>query len=140
MACVLRVAGTNFDVDAFVATSALTLHSVWRRGEPRFSQCSPGGERHGTSGIRILVSNAEFSDLWQQIADAIEYLRQHHDAIHALSSRAGVEWATLDFGAEVSPPGWSSFTFPPEFLCLTGSAGLSVCLSVYPVDVEEIDV
>ena len=49
---------------------------------------------------------SEFSDLGQQIADAIEYLRQHQDAIRALSSRQGVESATLDFGAEVSPPGW----------------------------------
>jgi hypothetical protein len=140
MACILRASGTDFDVDAFVATSALAPHSIWRRGELRSVHANPDGERHDTSGLRILVSKAEFSDLGQQIADAIEYLRQHQDAIRALSSRQGVESATLDFGAEVSPPGWSSFIFPPGLLSMVGSAGVAVCLSVYPVDVEEIDV
>lgn len=139
MTCILRAGGTDFDVDAFVATSALTPHSIWRRGEPRSPHANPDGERHDTSGLRILVSKAEFSDLGQQIADAIEYLRQHQDAIRALSSKDGVASATLDFGAEVSPPGWSSFTFPPELLSLTGAVGVAVCLSVYPVDVETDD-
>lgn len=131
--------GTDFDVDAFLATSALAPHSLWRRGEPRYPQSSPDAERHGTSGIRILVSKAEFSDLGQQIGDAVEFLRQHHDAVHALASGSGVESMTLDFGVEMPWPSWPSFTFPPELLSLAGSAGVAVCLSVYPVDVEASD-
>ncbi len=140
MACLIRAGGADFDVDAFVSTSVLTPHSIWRRGEPRFPQANPGGERHGTSGLRILVSRAEFSDLGRQIEDAIEFLRQRHDAVRSLAASAGVTSVILDFGAEISPPGWSTFTLPPELLSRAGSAGVSICLSVYPVDVDAIDV
>lgn len=136
MTCVLRAGGTDFDVDVFVATSALTPHSIWRRGASRYPQASPGGDRHDTSGLRILVSKAEFSDLSLQVADAVEFLQQHHDAVRTLAANEGVTYACLDFAAEMSPPGWASFTFPPELLSLAGAAGVSVCLSVYPVDVE----
>ena len=139
MTCVLRVDGANFDVDAFVATSALAPHSVWRQGEPRYPQSNPDGKRHGTSGIRILVSKVEFSDLGQQVAAAVEFLRQHHDAVHALVSGSGVESATLDFGVEMSWPSWPSFTFTPELLSLAGSVGVAVCLSVCPVELETDD-
>lgn len=140
MTCILRASGTDFDVDAFVAGSALTPHSIWRRGGSRYPQASPGGDRHDTSGLRILVSKAEFSDLSLQVADAVEFLQQHHDAVGALAANEGVTYACLDFGAEMSPPDWASFTFPPELLSLAGAAGVAVCLSVYPVDVDEIDV
>jgi hypothetical protein len=139
MACILRASGADFDVGAFVATSALIPHSIWRRGEPRYPQARPDEERHATSGLRILASKAEFSDLALQIADAVEFLRQHRDAVRALAASEGVTSVLLDFGAEMSPPGWASFTFPPELLSLAGAAGVSVCLSVYPVDVEARD-
>lgn len=134
MTCVLRASGTDFDVDACVASFPVAPDSIWRRGEPRFSQMRPEGERHDTSGLRILVSKADFSDLARQIADAVEFLRSHQDAMRALAANAGVTSALLDFGAEVSPPFWSSFTFPPELLSLSGAAGVAVCLSVYPVE------
>lgn len=140
MACILRASGTNFDADAFVATSTLTPHSIWRRGDPRYPQARPDGERHVTSGLRILVSTAEFADPALQIADAVEFLRQHRDAVRALAASEGVTSVLLDFGAEISPPGRASFTFPPELLSLAGAAGVAVCLSVYPVGMDEIDV
>jgi NAD(P)-dependent dehydrogenase (short-subunit alcohol dehydrogenase family) len=134
MTCVLRASGTDFDVDAFVASFPIAPDSIWRRGEPRFAQARPEGKRHDTSGLRILVSKADFSDLARQIADAVEFLRSHQDAIRALAANAGVTSVLLDFGAEVSPPFWSSFMFSPELLSLAGSAGVAVCLSVYPVE------
>ena len=140
MACLIRAGGADFDVDAFVSMSVLTPHSIWRRGEPRFPQANPSVKRHGTSGLRILVSQAEFSDLGRQIADAIDFLRQRHDAVRSLAATAGVTSVVLDFGTEISLPSWSTFTFPPELLSLAGSAGVAVCLSVYPVDAEMIDV
>lgn len=134
MTCILRAGGTDFDVDVFVATSALIPHSIWRRGASRYPQASPGGDRHDTSGLSVLVSKAEFSDLSLQVADAVEFLRLHHDAVQALASGSSVESVTLDFGVEMSWPSWPSFTFPQELLSLSGSAGVAVCLSVYPAE------
>ena len=139
MTCVLRASGTDFDVDACVASFPVSPDSIWRRGEPRYPQSNPDGERHRTSGVRILVSKAHFSDLGRQIADAVEFLRSHQDAIRALAANAGVTSVLLDFGAEVSPPFWSSFTFSPEMLSLAGSAGVALCLSVYPIETGSRD-
>lgn len=139
MTCVLRAGGTDFDVDACVASFPLAPHSIWRRGEPRYPKSNPDGKRHCTSGVCILVSKADFSDLRRQIADAVEFLRLHHDAVQALASGNGVESVTLDFGVEMSWPSWPSFTFPPELLSLSGSAGVAVCLSVYPFNAESDD-
>ncbi|MFD0727440.1 hypothetical protein [Lysobacter brunescens] len=139
MTCVLRAGGTDFDVDACVASFPVTPHSIWRRGEPRYPQSNPDGEKHGTSGIRILVSKSDFSDLRRQITDAVEFLLLHQDAVQALASGSGVESVTLDFGVEMSWPSWPSFTFPPELLSLSGSAGVAVCLSVYPFNAESDD-
>lgn len=134
MTCILRAGGTNFDVDDFIAKSSLVTDSFWRKGEKRFPRSKSSEEINSTSGLRITASEADFSELSQQIEDALAFLRQNQDSIKALSSFPGVEGAVLDFGAEIYPPGWASFTFPAELLLLAGSVGVSLGLSVYPTD------
>ena len=136
MTCILRAGGTDFDVDDFIAKSSLLADSLWRKGEKRFPRSESSEEVNNSSGIRIVASEADFSALPQQIEDVIVFLRQSHEPIRALASFPGVEGAVLDFGAEIYPPGWASFTFPAELLLLAGSAGVSLCLSVYPTDTE----
>mgnify|MGYP000862288618 CR=1 FL=1 len=136
MTCILRAGGTNFDVDDFIAKSPLVADSNWRRGERRFPHSKSSEEINDTSGIRVVASEADFSELLRQIEDATVFLRQNKEAIQTLTSSPGVEWADLDFGAEIHPPGWASFKFPTELLLLAGTVGVSLCLSVYPTDTE----
>jgi hypothetical protein len=137
MSCILRAFGKDFDVDAFIATSTLLVDTLWRKGERRFPMSLTNVALNETSGLRLLASNAEFSELSKQIDESIVYLRTNHDALKSLGFAAGVDGAVLDFGAEIYPPGWSSFIFPPALLSLAGSANVSLGLSVYPTDDEE---
>jgi hypothetical protein len=140
MTCILRAGGTDFDVEGFIAKSSLQADSFWREGEKRFPKSKRSDEINQSSGIRIVASEADFAELSQQIQDVISFLRQNQEQVKLLASFPGVEGAVLDFGAEIYPPGWSSFTFPPELLALAGEAGVSICLSVYPTDnVEKPD-
>ena len=134
MACILRAGGTHFNVDEFIAKSSLVADSLWRKGEKRFPHSKSNEEINGSSGVRVVASEADFSELSQQIDDVTVFLRLNQEPIKALASFPGVEGAVLDFGADIYPPGWASFTFPPELLLLAGSAGVSLCLSVYPTD------
>lgn len=136
MTCILRAGGANFDVDDFIAKSSLLVDSLWRKGEKRFPRSKSSEEMNSSSGIRVVASEADFSQLSQQIEDVIVFLRHNQDPVRALASFPGVEGAVLDFGAEIYPPGWASFTFPAELLLLAGSAGVSLCLSVYPTESE----
>jgi hypothetical protein len=131
MSCILRVSGENFDVDHFIASIPIPVDSLWRKGERRYQN---GTQINGSSGIRIMASEADFSELQRQIEDVILFLQVNLENLKRLSSFPGVEHMLLDFGAEIHPPGWSSFTFPPELLFLSGQAGISLCLSVYPTE------
>jgi len=136
MSCILRAYGDNFDVNSFAAATGLVIDSLWVKGEMRFPGSATIQTINDSSGVRAVASEAEFSELPRQIEDTTEFLRKHHDAIGKLTSYPGVEGAVLDFGVDIYPPGWASFTFPPELLSLAGSLGVSLCLSVYPTERE----
>lgn len=137
MSCMLRAGGRNFNVDSFIASVPLLIDSMWRKGERRFPKSTTNEQINESSGIRIVASEAGFSELPQQIEDVISFLQTNLENLKRLSSFAEVEWLVLDFGAEIYPPGWASFTFPPALLSLSGQAGISLCLSVYPTENEE---
>ena len=132
MSCILRVYGNNFDVKSFVASNVLIVDSYWVKGEMRFPGSTVIETINDSSGVRIVASEAEFTELKKQIEDTILFLRDHHSAAGKLTAYPGVEGAVLDFGVDIYPPGWASFTFPPELLSLAGSVGIALCLSVYP--------
>ncbi len=134
MSCVLRVGGGDFNADCFVASVPLVIDSMWRKGERRFPNSAKNEQINESSGVRIVASEASFSELPLQVEDAISFLQTNLESLKRLSSFPGVEWLVLDFGAEIHTPGWSSFTFPPELLSLSGQAGISLCLSVYPTE------
>lgn len=136
MSCVLRAGGREFDVDGFVASSALLADSFWRRGEFR-SPHSSHGRVNASSGLRVVVSDAAFSEFPRQVEDVSVFLSRHWGAIHSLVGYPGVEDVELDFGVETSPPSWCSFRFPPELLRLAGDAGVTIVLSAYPREADE---
>ena len=136
MSCILRAFGSDFDIDAFINSASLIADSTWLKGEKRFPNSDRNQSINDSSGIRIVASKADFTELAKQIEESTLFLRQNHDEIKKLTSISGVEGAFLDFGINIYPPGWSTFTFPPELLILAGSAGVSLCVSVYPTDEE----
>jgi hypothetical protein len=134
MSCILRVYGCDFDAKSFVASNSLTVDSYWVKGEKRFPGSTAVQTIRESSGVRVVASVAEFTELPKQIEDTIRFLRSHHGAIGKLTADPGVDGAVLDFSVNVYPPGWASFTFPPELLSLAGSIGVALCLSVYPTE------
>ena len=38
MSCILRLIGTNLDVDSIQSKITIAIDSSWKKGEPRFSQ------------------------------------------------------------------------------------------------------
>lgn len=137
MTCMLRAGGTDFDVDEFVAHSPLVIDSLWRKNERAFPGSKTSTRVNRTSGLRVLASEADFAEFEQQVEDVVLFLTQNLEAVGKLASYLGVDGAMLDFGADIHPPGWASFTLPSDLLRLAGAAGVSICLSVYPVEEDE---
>ena len=67
MTCILRAVGTNFDVDDFIERSSLVVNSLWRKGEKKFKHSKSNEKINEASGIRIVASEADFSELSRQI-------------------------------------------------------------------------
>jgi len=137
MSCVLRACGKDFDVNAFTQSSLLEANSVWFRGEKRFPNSTTSEKVNESSGLRITTSDADFSQLELQIKETTAFLRSNESELRKLTAFPGIEVVTIDFGVEIKPPGWASFTFAPALLALAGTIGISLCLSVYPSDGEE---
>ena len=95
MTCILRASGTTFEADHFIARTSLVTDSLWRKGEKRFPLNKAKEATNDSSGIRILASEADFSNLSQQIEDVILFLRQNQTAVTELASFPGVESAVL---------------------------------------------
>jgi hypothetical protein len=128
MSAVLRAAGRNFDVDAFVAASTLKPCRVYRRGEPSFGRMPPNEE----SGLNVPASVTEFVDFPKQVAEATEFLRTQADEIRRLATFPGVEGVTLDFGIERRDVVVQCDLLPADLIRIAGSIGLSIELSQYP--------
>ena len=134
MACVLRVSGRRFDVDAYLAgRNPLPATAVFRRGEPKFKVSQPHGKRNQRSGCNIVVSNKEFGNLSGQMRDAVRFLAKRGPAVRALIRKPGVESAILDFGVARRPEAVVQVdVLPEELVRLAGMLGLALALSLYP--------
>lgn len=137
MSCILRASGLDFDVTAFLSNCELEPVSVFKKGEARYPTSQPQGRTHACSGINFKVSDADFSELARQMQETIVFVQQHEIFISALKAFPGVENVTIDFGAEIHPPGWCSFNFSSDLLLAVGRLGISVTLSVYPIGDED---
>jgi hypothetical protein len=136
----LRASGVLFDVDLFLKDCALKPVRVGRKGERRYPNSKTNEATLLVSSVNFEVSEADFSELKGQFEDAQVWLAAHRDEVTRLVQFPGVEGVTVDFGVEIRPPGWSSFTFPPALTSLVGGLGLHLELSVYPIsDEAELD-
>lgn len=125
--CVLRVAGAEFDPDAFLATTSLVPHDVYRKGEPR----GRSGKTREKSGLTVLVSDAGGNDFRRQSQDALNFLEKNGTAISRLHSQPGVEHLTLDFGVYATHDFVKSYSLPAALIRLAGNLGLEVELTIY---------
>ena len=137
MSCFLRALGKDFDAEKFVTQTSLPVDDSWRKGDLRFPKSKWNKETLPVSGVKIVVSDANFSELNKQIKESINFLRTHFDAIKVLTSIPEVEEATINFGAEIKDPFWANYFFPPQLLQLAGDLKLHLEVSVYPTQTEE---
>lgn len=127
---VWRVAGEDFDVDAFLHTFPfIQPSSVWRRGEARSA-----GRRRDDSGFNEPLSEAEnFFEALSQVKDALVARRA---AIQQLSA-VGIE-SELDFGVSPRPESfYLSVPFDPADLKAFVDANVQLVVTFYPPDAEE---
>ena len=134
MSCVLRAHGTEFDVESYIGGSPLAVDSHWIRGAPRVALQSRPDRTSASSGIRVIASEAEFDAFPEQVKDVQSFLATNREALLQLIHFPGVEGAELDFGIEIHPPGTASCSLPPQLMEVASSLGLSVTISVYPVN------
>jgi hypothetical protein len=71
-----------------------------------------------------------------QLMDSIKWFSENQSLVKRLVSFPGVDDVTADFGAEIRPPGWCTFSVPPELQTLIGGLGVHLMLSVYPTSDE----
>ncbi len=139
--CVLRVAGTQFDADKYLALSGLEATTVFHRGEPR-SAAKPSGKLNGHSGFTVDVSDASRDGIGGQITDAIAFLKENGNAVRMLRAAPGVEDVFLDFPVDLRIDGVNvivqSDYLSPELVSLAGALGLGIEISIYPRDLEEL--
>jgi hypothetical protein len=132
MPCVLRARGTSFAVDEFLAASTLNPITVFHRGQPQWSKAPPGSPLPNESGFHADASEADFSNLRGQIADATRFLKQNQSELARLVAFPGVERVSLDFGIEERDMAAQSERFPPNLLSALGSLGIWLEFTLYP--------
>lgn len=133
MSCVLRAYGSEFDVDDYLSQVELTelLFIVRRRGLRRYERQK---DPDTTSGFNLIVSEAEFTELGQQQADARAFLRKYERELRLLAAFPGVEDIVLDFGIEDRDVAAQADYFPPELLRRMGLLQIGLVVSRYPRD------
>jgi hypothetical protein len=128
--CILHVLGKSFDPHLALAGSTLRAYSIFRCGE-HFSR----NRRHESSGFKCLVSDGD-ENFVQQVKDAIAFLKSNEIELRRISTSAGLESMTLDFGHNLRIDGKQCAiqcdTLPLELLKLCGSIGIAIELSLYP--------
>jgi hypothetical protein len=132
MTCVLKVAGREFDVDAYIERGTLVPSGVYRRGEARFPTL-PRARPNSRSGFNVVVSKKPFADFDGQVREAVTFLGRHRRAVQALRRRPGVEVAVLRFGVERPSDGTVQVQlFPEDLVGLAGQLRLALELSFHP--------
>jgi hypothetical protein len=132
MSGALRAGGASFAVDEFLAASTLKPDAVFRRGQPPWLNAPPGSPIPNESGFYAAASDADFSNLQGQIADAVRFLEKNRSELARLVGFPEVERVSLDFGIEEREMAAQSERFPANLLSVLGSLGIGLMFTWYP--------
>lgn len=122
-------------MDNFIKKHSIAEIEIFRKGEPRIN-ARPNSDKHSESGFSILISDANFNKLPDQINDAISYLsdQSNTNMIRHVSADPEVDGADLVFSVETESPDSfpvQSFLFPDVLTKLSGNLGLNIELSIF---------
>lgn len=137
MPCVLRVSGKNLDLHALFEGVPLKPFRTWCEGEPRVSG-STRSKIHADSGACFNISTADFDDFAKQQEDATNFLSLNRSSLQQMISSPSVEYAQLDFGIDWSTSWIHSDVLSPAFLRAAADAGVSVEISHYRIEEDEV--
>jgi hypothetical protein len=107
--------------------------TIIRREQPQWPNSPPGSPIPNESGFHAIASEADFSNLQGQIADAVHYLEQNKNELVRLVAFLGVERVSLDFGIEERDIAAQSERFPPNLLRILGNLGIFLEFTLYPL-------
>lgn len=130
MPCVLHFLGDALESSELARLAPVEPCAVFRKGEARSQR--PAARPSQTSGVSLLVSEADFDQLDQQQDKALEFLATHREALARMRAFPGVEEASLDFGTEMRNVIVQSDSFPPELLAHLAQLRARLVLSQYP--------
>src|ERR1035438_3455461 len=99
MPCVMRVSGLDLDIDKLLATVALKPQIIFRKGQSRLNS-KPEGPLSARSGATFDVSHADFSQLDQQVKEALFFLETNEEQLFRFKGFPGVDGLT--WGGPVS--------------------------------------
>jgi hypothetical protein len=122
----LHAVGSFFDVDNYLSQYSLDYNHVWHKGENHYNH----------SGLVKRLGNEFKLDICEQENIAIEYLREKHNALKALSGWKNVEAVILGISPELQVhAGLVSvcLSFSPLLVSLAGEIGLELAFYIRPI-------
>lgn len=135
MSCVLRISGTNFDVNKFIGESewkdlSESILHIYRKGE--FTN-KLKRKVNQDSGLGLVVSNADFLYFEQQQQDAVQFLSKYRKSLLVLKDYPIDNWNCLDFGVDTFPPNRFSRTYiiSPELMRMCSEYNIEIWMSNY---------
>jgi len=135
----MHVSGKNLDPVALLKGTRLDAYRIHHVGEPCRPR-DPGGAKFTSSGFSVIVSDASWSDLRQQIADACAFLDRHAEDIRSVRAPGTVDDIRLDFpiDSRLSETIAGQFDFfPAELVARAGALGIGLELSTYRTSEEQ---
>lgn len=118
--------------------SSLQPDTVYEKGDPIASGKKNGSQRP-SSGFTVVVSQADFSDLEEQIREAILFLDEYEEELRGLGSFKGVEAVFLDFGVQWREASVQTDAFPSDLLWRSGALDIWLAVTHYFIAGERED-
>lgn len=131
MGCILHFIGFDANVDRLKELSPVAPCRSFRRGEVRSTR--PNSKLTATSGVTLLVSDADFEELERQLSDARSFLQTHASALKKMREVLGVERAGLDFGIAKRDVIVQVDIFPVDLIALLAEINCDLVLTQFPV-------
>jgi hypothetical protein len=132
--CVLRVSSHRKSLSDFLANTRLPYYESHDKADPqKFGRDK--GKPYGYSGFKCAVSEASWSDLPEQIQDAVRFLKRCRKEFIRLRERFRGSDIQLDFPYElrIGKTIFAQFDcLPPELLKSAGELGIGIEMSLYP--------